>query len=535
MLQINATGQPCNKFGLHPKLKFLQKLFNDEHALFVAGVGVLTEPVTKSDYMRKTKTQLFAHNTMQKEIGALGGTGTGALGRLADILIRNEQYQVDAFAVDAPLLALEGKDRNGDKASVNSQKGFQVLDPSTPYSQPLSAMLPRLNGEQKKTTGLISKMWSDSLNDSIRRNNELFWAQKKLRDLSQVFPMSQPGTQLRQVARLAPSYECRGSGRDVYYIEDGGWDHHQNLEFYLNQKLEKLDDAIKAFTQEMKAIGQWKDTVMVITSDFGRTLSPNSSKGTDHGWSGTSVVLGGEVKGGRILGDFPSDLSNSSPLNVGRGRLIPTTSFDAIFNGVSMWAGVTDSTQLDEILPNRKAFGNKIFSKSDLFIDRNVDVSNCEGEGKPVSCIPSDHEFSNDDDAVNFEWDSDDSDESDESDDRVSNSGKNIGAIFGVLSIAIISLIAYMYNRETGYFAILMKRGDAAISGKKDGECSGHETESVDKSFETSFDIDTVHLLHLKESKGVELLGNNSEARAGDECDLQLLTKMKNVFRSLLK
>ena len=75
MLEINATGQPCKKFGLHPKLKFLQKLFNDEHALFVAGVGVLTEPVTKSDYMRKTKTQLFAHNTMQKEIGDMPDFG----------------------------------------------------------------------------------------------------------------------------------------------------------------------------------------------------------------------------------------------------------------------------------------------------------------------------------------------------------------------------------------------------------------------------------------------------------------------------
>ncbi len=48
------------------------------------------------------------------------------------------------------------------------------------------------------------------------------------------------------------------------------------------------------------------------------TLSPNSGGGTDHGWSGTSFALGGGIKGGRILGQYPNDFTVHNPLNVGK-------------------------------------------------------------------------------------------------------------------------------------------------------------------------------------------------------------------------
>ncbi len=65
LLTIDASNssQQCEKFGLHPKLPYLQSLYNDNNALFFAGIGVLNNPVTKLDFMHKTRTQLFAHNT----------------------------------------------------------------------------------------------------------------------------------------------------------------------------------------------------------------------------------------------------------------------------------------------------------------------------------------------------------------------------------------------------------------------------------------------------------------------------------------
>ena len=65
------------------------------------------------------------------------------------------------------------------------------------------------------------------------------------------------------------------------------------------------------------------------------------------------MILGGDVKGGKILGEYPSDLTPGGNLVDDRGRFLPTTSWDSIWNGVLEWAGVTEETDLDYCLPNR--------------------------------------------------------------------------------------------------------------------------------------------------------------------------------------
>ena len=47
-------------------------------------------------------------------------------------------------------------------------------------------------------------------------------------------------------------------------------------------------------------------------------MSANSGGGTDHGWSGVSMMLGGSLDGGRILGEYPDDLTSDSPLDIGK-------------------------------------------------------------------------------------------------------------------------------------------------------------------------------------------------------------------------
>lgn len=70
--------------------------------------------------------------------------------------------------------------------------------------------------------------------------------------------------------------------------------------------------------------------------------------------------------GGKILGEFPDDLTDAGPLNIGRGRLIPTTSWDAVFNAVAEWAGITDEADLVEVLPNRNKF-SRLFTRDQVF------------------------------------------------------------------------------------------------------------------------------------------------------------------------
>jgi uncharacterized protein (DUF1501 family) len=95
--------------------------------------------------------------------------------------------------------------------------------------------------------------------------------------------------------------------RDRYqlgFVDVGGWDTHVNqggASGALASNLDNLGRGLSAFAQEMGP--SWKQTVVVVISEFGRTFRENGTRGTDHGHGSVFWVLGGGIKGGRIVGD----------------------------------------------------------------------------------------------------------------------------------------------------------------------------------------------------------------------------------------
>ena len=88
-------------------------------------------------------------------------------------------------------------------------------------------------------------------------------------------------------------------------------------------------------------------------ADFAHTLSSNGD-GTDHGWAGNQLVLGGAVKGGDIYGQLIEQRLGSD-LDVGGGRMIPTTANVQLFASLASWFGLSDS-QRRQIFPALAAF-----------------------------------------------------------------------------------------------------------------------------------------------------------------------------------
>lgn len=78
-------------------------------------------------------------------------------------------------------------------------------------------------------------------------------------------------------------------------------------------------------------------------------------------------MMGGCVKGGTIHGDYPDDISPQGPLSIGRGRLIPTLSWESMWNGVLEWFGLETDDELNEAMPNRRRTGTKLFTEEELF------------------------------------------------------------------------------------------------------------------------------------------------------------------------
>lgn len=95
--------------------------------------------------------------------------------------------------------------------------------------------------------------------------------------------------------------------RDKYalgFIDVGGWDTHVNqggASGVLANKLEELGRGLLAYKTEMGSM--WKNTTVVVISEFGRTFRENGKRGTDHGHGSVYWVLGGGIKGGRVLGE----------------------------------------------------------------------------------------------------------------------------------------------------------------------------------------------------------------------------------------
>jgi uncharacterized protein (DUF1501 family) len=131
------------------------------------------------------------------------------------------------------------------------------------------------------------------------------------------------------LAKTAGELIAKADGPRVAVLEATGWDTHaaQGAEDgQLARRLENLDQAMDAFATAMAPV--WSETAVVLVTEFGRTVAPNGSSGTDHGTGGVAFVLGGAVKGGQVIADWPG-LSQSA-LYEGRD-LKPTLDMRAIF------------------------------------------------------------------------------------------------------------------------------------------------------------------------------------------------------------
>jgi uncharacterized protein (DUF1501 family) len=114
-------------------------------------------------------------------------------------------------------------------------------------------------------------------------------------------------------------------GARVALIETNGWDTHSGQRARLAFQLRGLDAMIGALKTGLGA--DWASTLVLVATEFGRTVAPNGTGGTDHGTASAAMLLGGAVKGGRVMADWPG-LAQAS-LYDGRD-LKPTLALDAL-------------------------------------------------------------------------------------------------------------------------------------------------------------------------------------------------------------
>jgi uncharacterized protein (DUF1501 family) len=150
----------------------------------------------------------------------------------------------------------------------------------------------------------------------------------------------------------AAKFLARPDGPRVGALAFDGWDTHANegaSDGRLAQLLGALDGAIAAVETEMGPA--WRETVVAVVTEFGRTARINGTEGTDHGTATVALLAGGALKGGRVIADWPG--LKQGDLQDGRD-LKPTTDLRAVLKGVLK----------DHLRVADEALANKVFPGS---------------------------------------------------------------------------------------------------------------------------------------------------------------------------
>jgi uncharacterized protein (DUF1501 family) len=156
-----------------------------------------------------------------------------------------------------------------------------------------------------------------------------------------------------EAAGTAAKFLAQAAGPRVGALALDGWDTHFNegiAQGRLSQLLGALDAALAAIKSNMGAA--WRETVVALATEFGRTARINGTAGTDHGTATVAILVGGALKGGRVIADWPglkaADLYQDRDLK-------PTTDLRAVLKGA-----LKDHLRADE-----RALAQNVFPGSD--------------------------------------------------------------------------------------------------------------------------------------------------------------------------
>jgi len=313
-------------FGLHPALAPLKPLWDEGRLAAVPACG---SP-------HSTRSHFDAQDFMETGTPGVKGTAEGWLTRalaaspapasafravaLGSVLPRSFRGQRGALAVPSVREFAVGQDAGmagdaraarpgpGSDAQASAAQGFEAMYAATGAGD--------LGPTARESFAAMRALRAAALDRYPPANGARY-------------PRSRTGESLRQVAQLIRA----DLGLEVAFADSGGWDTHAaqgNERGPLAARLTDLAESLAAFDGDLGP--RMADVVVLTMSEFGRTVRENGNRGTDHGHATAMLVLGGGVRGGRVVGRWPG----LAPERLHEGRdLALTTDFRDLFAEVA--------------------------------------------------------------------------------------------------------------------------------------------------------------------------------------------------------
>lgn len=360
ILQINPNTTDGRVFGVHPSMPDMQQLFESGNLAFLSNVGTLIEPSTKTDIQNnavKIPLGLFSHadQIQQWQTGRPHErTNIGWGGKIADLVQSMNSNQNISMNI-----SLRGSNifQRGDQIipyaiSNNGSIGINGYGDSDLFNQlrtnALNSML------ERDYQDIFRNTYKNTIKSSNQSSLEFQSAVDNVSDFSTTLPeYNNLAKQFRMVARTIAARDTLGFSRQIFFVQLGGWDHHDELLINQANKLAQVNEALKYFSDVMTELNVNDCVTTFSVSDFARTLTSNGN-GTDHAWGGNAFMMGGAVNGKDIYGTYPT-LALNSDVDFQDGVMIPTTAADLYMAELALWFGVPAS-ELSTILPNISNF-----------------------------------------------------------------------------------------------------------------------------------------------------------------------------------
>jgi len=363
LLPINPVDGADGDFAVHPSCSNMQSMFNNGDLGFIANIGSLVEPIeTKDDFYNGTVLNplgLFSHSDMIKHWQTAipqSRSGNGWGGRMADLLIAANQNNTISMNI-----SLDGSNtfQTGLETSEYSVDPEDGAIPISGYNFDFNFSTIRSTAVDNIIDATYEDIFEKTYMNTVKSAKEgqavFSEALNSIDPLTTEFSTNELSVALKMITRIIAAREALQVSRQIFYINIGGWDHHDDLLLDQADKLMQVDTALGEFKNGLEEIGMFDNVTTFSVSEFSRKLTTNGD-GSDHAWGGNSFVMGGAVTGQKVYGSYPSlDLDGERTVN--SGVLLPTTSADEYFAELALWYGVPSSSIVD-VLPNIGSFYN---------------------------------------------------------------------------------------------------------------------------------------------------------------------------------
>ena len=298
-------------FGLHPRMAALKPLWDSHQLAIVHACGSPDG----------TRSHFDAQDYMETATPGVKSTQDGWLNRYLHAKEHATATPFRAVALSAQLpRSLQGTEpalamNQIAEFGIRAGQGTDIVQSSfeSEYSAAADQVLNRTGGEAFDAVRMLKS--ADPSKYQPENGAE--------------YPRSAFGDALRQIAQLVKA----DVGLEIAFAEAGGWDTHVNQGSNAGQLAGRLDDFSRSIAALARDLGDRMDDVVIVTmSEFGRAVTENGNRGTDHGHGNAMMIIGGgNVRGGRVYGRWPG----LEPEQRYEGRdLAVTTDFRAVFTDI---------------------------------------------------------------------------------------------------------------------------------------------------------------------------------------------------------